>query len=350
MTAWKDNPGLVVSSTAHVALLVFALVGFARTPPYADAQETIPVEMLTASQFNQITKGDKSAKEVKPTPKVDKVAELNETKPLPPVAEAKKDIPVPPPPLKHQADPGEDEAPKKAESVAVTPPPRPELPKPEVKPAPEKPPPEEAEALDPKPPPRPKFDPPKPDPKPEPKKPEFKPDQVAKLLEQDKQKQPAAKPKSGDEQAEPKHRFDASDISRLLSKETPQRKAATGQVYQQVASLGSPTASAAKMSPSLWAQLDGLLQDQYRQCWSYLGLSVQKKYVPEIHVQYAQDGALIGQPALLNPPNDPALRGLAESAMRAVHKCNPLRIPAQFMPFYDQWKGRVVRFDPDEMT
>jgi colicin import membrane protein len=104
------------------------------------------------------------------------------------------------------------------------------------------------------------------------------------------------------------------------------------------------------MSPSLWAQLDGLLQDQYRQCWSYLGLSVQKKYVPEIHVQYAQDGALIGQPALLNPPNDPALRGLAESAMRAVHKCNPLRIPAQFMPFYDQWKGRVVRFDPDEMT
>jgi colicin import membrane protein len=91
------------------------------------------------------------------------------------------------------------------------------------------------------------------------------------------------------------------------------------------------------------------MQDQYKQCWSYFGLGGQQRYVPEIRVQYAQDGSLIGQPALVNPPSDPNLRSLAESALRAVRKCNPMRIPAIYQPYYDQWKARVVRFDPQEM-
>jgi colicin import membrane protein len=103
------------------------------------------------------------------------------------------------------------------------------------------------------------------------------------------------------------------------------------------------------MSPSLWDQLDGLLQEQYKRCWNFAGLGGQQKYVPEIHVQYTQDGSLIGQPVLLNPPSDPNLRALAESAMRAVRRCDPLRIPSQYQLYYDQWKGRIVRFDPEEM-
>ena len=66
-------------------------------------------------------------------------------------------------------------------------------------------------------------------------------------------------------------------------------------------------------------------------------------------MQYRPDGGLIGQPELLNPPSDPDLRALAESALRAVRRCDPLRIPAQYQPYYDQWKGRIVRFDPEEM-
>ena len=112
---------------------------------------------------------------------------------------------------------------------------------------------------------------------------------------------------------------------------------------------GSPTASAAKMSPSLGGQLEGLLQEQYKRCWTFAGLGGQQKYIPEIHVQYMPDGSLIGQPVLLNPPSDPNLRSLAESALRAVRRCDPLRIPAQYQPYYDQWKGRIVRFDPEEM-
>ena len=104
------------------------------------------------------------------------------------------------------------------------------------------------------------------------------------------------------------------------------------------------------MSPSFWAGLDGLLEDQYRGCWSYLGLSAGTKYIPQVRVVYGLDGSLQGSPVLLNPPSDPALQSLAESAMRAVRRCNPLKIPEQYAPYYDQWKGRVLRFDPEEMA
>ena len=119
---------------------------------------------------------------------------------------------------------------------------------------------------------------------------------------------------------------------------------------QQVAALGAPNANAAKMSPSLWAGLDSLMQERYRQCWTYLGIVQGQKYVPQVRVRFQQDGSLAAEPSLVNPPSDPAMRGLAESAMRAVRKCNPMQIPAQYLPYYEQWKARVVRFDPDEMT
>ncbi len=101
------------------------------------------------------------------------------------------------------------------------------------------------------------------------------------------------------------------------------------------------------MSPSLSDSLNALLQEQYKQCWSYLPLTGGEKYIAKIRVSYRPDGSLAGQPALLNPPSDPSLRGLAESALRAVRRCNPLRIPAQYQPYYDQWKDWVVGFDPE---
>lgn len=372
------NPGFLVSSSVHAALLVVALIGFSRAPELADAQETVPVEMVTDQEFNQIMKGDKTAKEVKPKQKADKIADISETKPRPPVAEAKRDVPTPPSPLKRMPDPGEDDKPEqKPEQAAVQPPPRPTPeppkplpkaePKPEPKPEPkveakadpEKPPPEDAEALEPKPVPRPKIDPkidPKPEAKtaPEPKKPEpqFKPDQVAKLLERDKQKEaqkPASKPKSGDETTEPQRKFDLSDISKLLSKEAPQRKAATGQELQQLASLGTPTANAPKMSPSLMAAIDGYLLDRYRECWAYTPLGVAPAYVAQIRIHFQNDGSLSAEPQLLNPSADPTQRIVAETAMRAVKRCNPLHMPAQYQAYYDYWKSRVIGFNPREM-
>lgn len=354
------DPGIVVSGVGHAALLVAMLVAFAGAKQFDDAQESIPVDMVTDAQFAQIMKGAKTEKEIKPQPlRVDKVADLTETHKVPPVVEAKTDVPTPPPRLRPVQNPGQDDQlqPAPAPPTPPPPPPRPvDLAKAKTKPTP--PPKPDAEAiLPPQPPPRPKDEPKKPDvtpplppvrpaqnnpPKPKPDD-KLKLDEVAKLIN-------ATRPKSGDETADPQPRLDLTQVSQLLSKEAPQQRAATGRDLSHVASLGSSTASAAKMSPSLWGQLDGLIQEQYKQCWSYLGLNNGDQYIPEINVQFTPDGALIGQPTLRNPPGDPNLRSLADSAMRAVQRCNPLKIPPQYAPYYDQWKSRILRFDPEEMA
>jgi colicin import membrane protein len=362
------EPGVVISAGAHVALLAATLIAFADTNKFEDVPEGTPVEVISDQQFSQITKGEKTAKQVQPKQKADKIADITETKPTPPIVEAKRDVPTPPPPLKRLPDPGEDdkselkpEPPTPPQRVAALPtpepPPRPEAkaakpepPKAEKPPEPEEE--KEAEVIKPLPPPRPKIaetpTPPKPVEKPkEPAPPKL--DQVAKFLEQKKLEQkPVPKPKSGEENDDPKHKLDLATISQLLSKEAPQARASTARELTRTAALGAPNASAAQMSPSMWDSLDSLMREQYKKCWSYIGLNAQK-YVAQIRVRYAQDGSLQAEPGLLNPPSDPNLRNLADSAMRAVRRCNPMHIPAAYMPYYEQWKARVVRFDPEDM-
>ena len=205
----------------------------------------------------------------------------------------------------------------------------------------------------------------KPPPKPHDKP---KPDMLAKLLTEqppestpkqppaptpkpvhNKPKPPEAKPAP---EATQENKFDLTDITKLLFNHDAAKPAGAPSHSQpaQLASLGSPTASAPKMSPSFWAGLDGLLEDQYRSCWSYLGLATGAKYIPQVRVVYGIDGSLEGQPQLMNPPSDPSMQSLADSALRAVRRCNPLKIPEQYAPYYEQWKGRVLRFDPEEMA
>ena len=71
-------------------------------------------------------------------------------------------------------------------------------------------------------------------------------------------------------------------------------------------------------------------------------------YIAAIRVEFNPDGSLSGQPKLINPPQNPAWRPHAESALRATLKCNPLHVPSMFAPYYEQWKGKTVHFDPRE--
>ena len=390
----------MVSGGIHLLALVLLLLTFASKPETFDPmQETVPIETVSDSEFNKVMQGDKSAKEVvkDATAKVDKVDPDPDPTPKPVTTPADKAVPTPPPPPVEQPPvptPPTPPAPPPPQAAADPTPPAPTAPpvptpptppaRPAPAPAPTVPTPPErvdadAEPIAPKPvptPPRPpekvaeapKPTPPvKPRPVPKPPKAVPKPDQLAKLLDQEPTDQPADKPtpkaaKAARQPApqqppsppqqteEQSHSFDLTDISRLLSHDAPAQKAATGRAPSKVASLGSPTAHDDKMAPSLWGQLDGLMEEQYRQCWSYLGLNAGQKYVPQIRVTYDESGGLASDPVLVNPPNDPALRSLAESALRAVRRCNPLRIPAQYAPYYDEWKGRVLRFDPQEMA
>ena len=362
-----SEPGLYVSGAAHAALLVATLVIFTDNRKFDDAQESIAIEVLTESQVNDITKGEKTAKEVKvqAPPKAEKIAETPVLKPAPPLDEAKIDVPVPPPPLKKIPDPGDSDKPEPAKPepvVAALPPPRPEPvkieppkitppppppPKAEVKePEPVKP---EAEIIEAKPVARPKEEvkPKLPDPP--------TPQELAKLLEQKKleeQKKAAAKPKSGDEENPPPlRRYDPTSIAKLLSKEKPQQTASAAKDISRTASLGLPTQNAQRMSPTLSAQLDGWMQDRYLQCWSQpLTVPGGRKYIPIVQVSFMPDGRLAGRPVLTNPPGDPAWRLHADSALRAVDKCDPLQIPAKYLPYYDSWKSRAVHFDRQDVT
>lgn len=357
-----SEPGLFISAFAHASLLAAALVSFSSEPrKFTDGAEAIPVDMITESQFNEVVKGVRDAKlSDEPKPVVDRVGETQINRPQPVVRESKVDIAAPPPPEQREPAPPVPTPPQTAAPTPPPPParaepPKPEPPKPEpAKPEPPKP---EAEAVEPpKPPPRPR-DPPKPEPpKPEPPKPPPRPqmqaDQIAALLEQKKkeeQAKPPARPPSGREQ-EPQRRFDPNSISQLLSKEDPGQRASTGQSVNSTASLGNPNATGQRMSPSLWGQLDGYLIEQYKRCWSYIALGPSARYVPQIEVAYNANGSLAREPRLRNPPSDPNLRALADSALRAVRQCNPLRIPPQFQPYYNEWKDRILRFDPDEMS
>ncbi len=241
----------------------------------------------------------------------------------PPKEEAKEDAPKEPPKPPHR--------PVEKKVAKVLPPKRPET-KPEIKPEP---------AVVP---------PPRPEPPEKPAKPTLF-DQVASLLKKTPEP-PAPKPRAGNEtkDAHPHDDFNPDKISSLLDHDVAQRRASTGRSITK-ASLGLPTGHAEKLSPSMAAQIDNWLIDHYRGCWSYFGLGGTQDYVPQLRITMAQDGALIGQPALINPPKDPNLRSLADSAIRAVNRCNPMEIPPRFRPYYDQgYKDRVVRFDPKELS
>ncbi len=96
--------------------------------------------------------------------------------------------------------------------------------------------------------------------------------------------------------------------------------------------------------------MDGWFQDKFQGCWIQpITLPQGPKYIPQIRVQLNVDGSLSSDPELMNPPDDPAWQALADSAVRAVRKCDPLPVPDKFKTYYDTWRDRVVQFqDQDE--
>jgi outer membrane biosynthesis protein TonB len=361
----RSEPGLFLSAAVHLGVLAFLLVHFSSERKFEDAHEAVPVETITDAQFSQIMKGEK-AKEVAPKPRADRVAKVEEQKPVPPTPQAQRDVPTPPPPLKRLPDPSEDQPP--------TPPVRPVEPKHEAKPTPKPPPkppekaeekqePEKDDAEPVKPPPRPKPPekkvetkpeppqppkPPKPPEKPTPKPPKL--DEVAKLLSQNKDAKATdkpPKPKSGEESnARPSPNL--ADVQKLLSHEAAQSHGSAGREISHAPSLGAASGRAAKMSPSMADALDGYLRERYKQCWNYVAFSETPRYVPKVRVTFRPDGSLSAAPVLINAPPDSTARALADSALRAVRSCDPMKIPAQFAPYYDQWKDSTVAFNPQE--
>ncbi len=279
------------------------LLGFASAPRFADTPEAIPIETVSLSELSQIANGEKNAK------------------PAPQPAPAPPD---PPPDLRTSTEPTPQPAP--------TPPPTPT-------------PPAKAEAA--------------PPPEPEPTPPERpQPPPPPKLAIQEATVQPPVRPKFLDppperpkepapEKPKPSHNFDPNTIAKLIGqgKTSTPAPTLTGAVTPQ----GLPHHDAPHMSVSMASALDAWLTESYLSCWTPPPMMPDgDTYVAEIKVVFNPDGSLSGHPVLLNPPGDRAWRTYAESAMRAVHKCDPLKVPAEYMPYFEQWKVETIHFDPRE--
>ncbi|MCZ8106904.1 MAG: cell envelope integrity protein TolA [Burkholderiales bacterium] len=406
------QPGMVVSGVAHVALLAATLIAFADARPLEDATESIPVEVITDSQFSQMTRGETTAREVKPNPlpRAEKKAEIQETKPE--AVELKRDVPVPPtrppePPAEQKiaALPLPPERPKEDEAKAEAEKARAEAEakaradaaakaeaqaraearakadadaraKAEAR--------AEAEALE----------------KARAEQAKAKAEAYAKVKAEAeakakveaeararaearakaeaeaeaKRREAEARVRAAEQQrlatlaaaqakpepprppvprAEPKPeaKFDPSAIEKLLtSKEKAQQAPSTAREINRTASLGTAAGSAAKLNPSQKDALGSLLKEQIRGCWNPPpGFANIDNLKPRFTMSLKQDGSLQADPVLANPSGDPAFRAMAESANRAIRRCAPFRIPAQYAPFYSDWQDWTITFDAKEM-
>jgi hypothetical protein len=108
----------------------------------------------------------------------------------------------------------------------------------------------------------------------------------------------------------------------------------------------APVEAPARMTSTQQAGFDTWLIKTYLACWKPARQPADADvYVAQMRLAYNPDGSL-SKAKLVNPPSDPALKPQANSVLAAVKNCNPLAVPAQYRPFYEQWKTKTIHFDP----
>jgi hypothetical protein len=117
-----------------------------------------------------------------------------------------------------------------------------------------------------------------------------------------------------------------------------------------VVATAAPTApleAPTHMTSAQEAGFDAWLIKTYLGCWKPAPQpSDSDLYVAQVRLAFNPDGSLAKPAKLVNPPSDPALKPQAKTVMAAVQNCNPLLVPTQYRPFYEQWKTKTVHFNP----
>ena len=145
---------------------------------------------------------------------------------------------------------------------------------------------------------------------------------------------------------EKKDIFDPSDIAALIDKsktesaETNKKLDKITQDQDKEMDFGGLTLSE---EDALKAQIFG--------CWSIpLGLPFNEDLLVRIKLQLEPDGSIIKTEiidhARMNRPGQGFYKVLAESALRAIKLCQPLRVPSTG---YERWKDMQLNFDAREM-
>jgi outer membrane biosynthesis protein TonB len=290
--------GLTISGAGHAVVLLWSVLTLAMRPYHAEPLTAVPIDVISTSDFSQMTAGTPTAKPAeRPKPLAEKVA---------------------------TAAPVEDPAAKvtKREVKAATDvPPVPEPKPPAAKPQKQPPAPADpiADAL--------KKDE---DKKPEPKKAEVKPPPT-----------PPKKPVQQDT-APP---FDPRKVEALLDKRTPERVAAAGDVINSSLSRGASTGTASQLSQTEIMAL----RERLQQLWSPpAGAKDPQELTFEVEIKFNPDGTLSGPPVVLTSGNSPLFLAAKDSAVRAVLRGQPYTMLRP--EHYEQWRDVVITFDPTFMS
>ncbi|MFL5333972.1 MAG: hypothetical protein ACJ8H8_12520 [Geminicoccaceae bacterium] len=327
---------LVVSAILHLGLaaLVVLFAVFAREVPLAETP--ISVEIVTETSQPKPSSLPPKAPPAASAPAPPREAATPAPPPPAPKVEPKpepKAEPPPPPPQPPQ--------PKVAEKAPEPPPPPPPPPpKAEVpKPVP---PPKQAEA-----PPPPKPEPPKPSPAKAAEAVKPKPDKPAEVAK--------AEPKPDNPPTPPAPKQADSDFDALLRsvEATPKRVQApdkrdgkgTGDALGGTGQAGP--AQVAQINPSVLA---ASISRQITPCWN---IPVAAQGIgglrAELNIVMGPDGGIqtVAPTDAARMSSDPVFRAFAESAVRAVRACSPLKLPPES---YQVWRNIIFNFDPSRMA
>ena len=145
---------------------------------------------------------------------------------------------------------------------------------------------------------------------------------------------------------EKKDLFDPNNIAALIDKskvETAQTTKKLNKVTQDQNMNIENSGLSLSEEDALKAQIFG--------CWSIpLGLPYNENLLVRIKLQLKPDGTIINSEILdharMNKPGQGFYKVLAESALRAIKLCQPLRVPTTG---YERWKDLQLNFDAREM-
>src|SRR5256884_6357766 len=253
-----------ISAIGHAAVLLWSVWSLAAKPLPVSSSEGLPVDLVTAAEFSEITAGTKSApKSDIAKPLVEKVAEANPVE-----------------------DPTAKVVEKKEVKAAREPPPAPE-----AKPS-------ESE--------------------PEKKQAETKPDPIADALAKDEAKKP--EPKNADvkpptppkKPAPPIPQLDPKQVAALLDKRDSTRLAAAGETLNSAPSLGLSNGAAAQLSLS---ELEAL-RARLAQLWTIpAGAKDPQELVVLIRIKLNRDGKLAAPPVVLSSGKSPLFMAAPDSSI-----------------------------------
>jgi hypothetical protein len=145
---------------------------------------------------------------------------------------------------------------------------------------------------------------------------------------------------------EKKELFDPNQIAALIDKskeETSETLRKNEKLTQSNVKNSFTNALTLSQEDALKAQIFG--------CWSLpLGLPYQENLMVRIKLKLKPDGTVLKSEILdharMNSPGQAFYKVLAESALRAIRICQPLRVPPTG---YEKWKDLQLNFDANDM-